>query len=623
MNSFYGGPQGLSFIIARSFSSVAEMVEKFKLGPAYDEVRFDEYVLINTKNKNDPTNGNIYRRGYNYTDDDKLGGALFVGSVVGPAGYTPALEFKSYEEVEKIWKDENYPESKEGWSYRGGSGAYTVATKDSADGKILSGLVPGKTTENGKAIYNDELKWVYCSVRTLNNEECIACLGFKLPYHVPEFIASSVSPYYNRSNQTNNFVNQNLVTRILTENGEDLTKHPYYTKWDIKVPRGIHGQSLENVRVVTATNDINYPTDKTGNKAEDVSKNYQIMVGDYRNYDVEEEGVVTTYYLSDYNVVNGVTLNVDTGNLKISFTHATTSEWNIRWPKTLTVGPDGTITTKYSYGADTTQSKVVKWMNNAEILTGTPEGTGSQKVKITYNTGETAEIGNPLNYIIRTVINPENYHLLVYYADPAKRASSTNKATYDGKTDWTDLGVVKDDSGILIGLNITTAQAGIPTTGGTSAIIAAEKEYLNTYYPNGLQDPTGVNDKRLKGKIVTFGESEDIKKFYAFDYEKNTWFYLGELGDTGISTEVADLVDKLDKKIAELEQKNQDLEKKNDDLTKLVNEKVTALQNADKTLQDAIALLDDWKIKVLKGATPVNVDRTHVDSNGMSYTPGS
>ena len=40
------------------------------------------------------------------------------------------------------------------------------------------------------------------------------------------------------------------------------------------------------------------------------------------------------------------------------------------------------------------------------------------------------------------------YHLLVYYADPAKRTALINKATYNGKNDWADLGYIGNGTGV-------------------------------------------------------------------------------------------------------------------------------------------------------------------------------
>ena len=82
--SFYGGRRGASFIIARTFASKEEMITEFQKGSVYKEVKFDEYVLINSDNKAYPENGNVYKRGYDYTND--VGGAVYIGRFSGPTG---------------------------------------------------------------------------------------------------------------------------------------------------------------------------------------------------------------------------------------------------------------------------------------------------------------------------------------------------------------------------------------------------------------------------------------------------------------------------------------------------------------------------------------------------------
>ena len=74
-NSFYGGRRGASFVIVKNYPSIAEMVKAFRQGGSYKVVNYDEYVLIDTVNKNDKDNGKIYRRGYDYNND--LGGAIY------------------------------------------------------------------------------------------------------------------------------------------------------------------------------------------------------------------------------------------------------------------------------------------------------------------------------------------------------------------------------------------------------------------------------------------------------------------------------------------------------------------------------------------------------------------
>ena len=125
MSSFYGGREGRSFVITRNFSSVKEMVEKFQQGPSYNEVHFDEYVLINTVNKANPENGQVFRRGYDYNSERQIdtynvktenneteiifaiekipaGGAIYIGTIVGPAGRAPVLRLAKMDDVKAL-----------------------------------------------------------------------------------------------------------------------------------------------------------------------------------------------------------------------------------------------------------------------------------------------------------------------------------------------------------------------------------------------------------------------------------------------------------------------------------------------------------------------------------------
>ena len=121
MNSFYGGKQGNSFIIAKSYTTIAEMLEDFGKNRSSCSVNFDEYVLINTVNKNNPENGQIFRRGYDYNSDReiityqptygdvnpyetvkvKANGAVYIGTIVGPAGRAPIFNFGHYQHTQE------------------------------------------------------------------------------------------------------------------------------------------------------------------------------------------------------------------------------------------------------------------------------------------------------------------------------------------------------------------------------------------------------------------------------------------------------------------------------------------------------------------------------------------
>ena len=97
MDSFYGGRSGFSFVISKSYLSITAMVEDFQKGPEFEAVHFNEYVLINTEDKNDKDNGKIFRRGYDYTNE--MGGAQYVGTIVGPAGKAPHVELDTYKNM--------------------------------------------------------------------------------------------------------------------------------------------------------------------------------------------------------------------------------------------------------------------------------------------------------------------------------------------------------------------------------------------------------------------------------------------------------------------------------------------------------------------------------------------
>ena len=384
-NSFYGGRRGASFVIAKRYLTIAEMIAAFSQGGDYKTVNYDEYVLIDTENKNNPDNGKIYRRGYEY--NNSMGGAIYEGQIVGPAGLAPHTEMHTIDEVEQIQEREDF-------TYRRGSGEYSLVGEN---------IVPGKYVEPGTGIikYNDKISWAYCSVRDMNSHESTAHIGFKFPYTVIDYTTTSVSTYEN-----GNYADTSAATR--TDDGS----HPFYEKWNISIPKGVKGDAFKNFRVMVADNTIQSYTGQT----DDIANNRQVLVYDYYHYDEKENGDMKTYYVGDYNKISNITVSA-TGLVTIEYTHDDNDTYQLRIP------------------------------SSVSINTGSAEGTGSQKVVITYANGDTEEIGQPLNYIMATAID-SRYHLLVYYADPTKRAAFTPKATYNNKNDWADLGYIGNGTGV-------------------------------------------------------------------------------------------------------------------------------------------------------------------------------
>lgn len=599
--SFYGGRRGAAFVITGRFRYISAdkitqrdmklieeeygdnkpiktfsawkliycMKEAFSQGGNYTVVNYDEYVIIDSFNKNDPDNGKIFRRGYSYTDE--LGGAQYVGQIVGPSGLAPAVKMTTYDEVLNMAEQEGY-------EYRHTNGEYAPTVN----------LVPGKKNDG---TFNDSIKWACCSVRDEFNKDTTAYVGFTFPYTVIEYTAATVDPYYHRSNNTANFVNQNLVDRV------DDGQHPFFKKWDIKIPKGIKGDAFKNFRVINAAASDN--VQPYSGQVEDREADRKIFVYDYYHYDKDGNGEPVTIYLGDYNVIDNVTvdeegtftidyshnddsvltkkikwiksvsLNRDTGHFEVHYNHETDANGNptkyetdLSWVNEIKLSENGTITIGYCYGDDTVLDQKIKWVTKTELSTdgvlkityndgstssmtnkikwissiaidtGSTEGNGTQKLVITYNDGTSTKVGNPINYIMRTAISAD-HHLLVLYSDPARRADIKARGqnnVWDGRDDWFDLGSIKEDNGLLVGTHYDTTE--YADMGSIDSAI----EHLNTEWPSGL-----IGD-HLDGKVATSGAKKENKYFFGFDYTYGDittdgykgWYYLGMFSDLNV-----------------------------------------------------------------------------------------
>lgn len=238
-------------------------------------------------------------------------------------------------------------------------------------------------------------------MRDLNSHESTAHVGFKFPYTVIDYETRSVSTYVD-----GNYTDTTAATRI------DDESHPFFEKWRLDIPKGIKGDAFKNFRVMTADNTIQTYT----GQSDDIVNHRQVLVYDYYHYDQYENGDMKTYYVGDYNKISNITVS-SSGLVTIEYTHDNADIYQLRIPVSVSID------------------------------TGSTEGTGTQRVIITYANGDSVQIGEPLNYIIATAID-NRYHLLVYYSDPAKRNAFSPKASYDGKTDWADLGYIGNGTGV-------------------------------------------------------------------------------------------------------------------------------------------------------------------------------
>ena len=199
-----------------------------KGGLTVDEVNYGESVIIDTiygfGDYNNPDNGKVYRRGidYNYNETtNPLAGAEYVGQITGPAGRMSGFGIKTEAEIKEMTGHQTQ--------------SYTRTNES---------LIPGKDVdEQGNDVFNDEISYSWVPVRDAEGTLQKYLFGFTIPYLVESFTASSVDAYYNRSNNTTNFDNLDLIEE------NDTSEHPFYKEWEIKVPKGIKGNASTNIEL--------------------------------------------------------------------------------------------------------------------------------------------------------------------------------------------------------------------------------------------------------------------------------------------------------------------------------------------------------------------------------------
>lgn len=388
MDSLYGGKPGISFVLKASYPSVEAMIAAFKGGANYTTVWYGEFALIDTPNKQDIDNGKIYRRGLDY--QNSMGGAEYVGQIVGPSGPTPYFNLTYLEETLEHAKDPSNQETI--WKRYPDENGEVVEDGDGSDIGILefdtiNALVPGKKEDN---TFNDKIKYTWVNIRDdTNDAESWFYVGFEIPYLVIDYNIHAVSPY----NELGNRIDLATIERI-----DDRT-HPFWENWDLGVPKGIKGDTLSKLRVTTPNAEaaagrliyqlsaISTEVDKTTGRyhttlgepgypgqEDDLEKERQILVFDYSFFDDTEQGTTVSIYVADYDIVTAVHLD-DDGTLRLDMSHSDQYHFDkkIRWVNyielTNDTGSSGGIFT-FTWNNDdpdeTTEQKI-SWIKGLEI----------------------------------------------------------------------------------------------------------------------------------------------------------------------------------------------------------------------------------------------------------------
>lgn len=312
MYSFYGGKQGRTYNIVQRYDSIQKMIEAFSNGGAYTQANYGQYVIIDTPNKNNPQNGILYRRGFDYTQelvsrpsrtiiDSETGteilnpdfwtitendqnfnqqdwntawfnyikqpgaGAIYVGQIVGPEGQAPDIQGMSWEQFI----------------------AQTDKQIHSYDLSYTPGVEKQETEQGIETKYNDVMQSGNCTIRDENDNIIGAYISFNIPSTIFKFSGIDISPYgetiehqdyasgekqnwtveAKRNEQTGqltgeytNLVHQHNqsgpreeITQIDPETGEETVietpHHPFYYDFQIAVPKGKQGKGITEFKI--------------------------------------------------------------------------------------------------------------------------------------------------------------------------------------------------------------------------------------------------------------------------------------------------------------------------------------------------------------------------------------
>lgn len=360
------------------------MVQCFAQGTkSASTVNYGEYVIIDTILNmhvvNDPDNGKVFRRGLDITTN--LAGAEYIGQIQGPKGETPEVDFDSWQGIIDSYST----------SYK--QGEYTPEKED---------IVPGSYVDStGARKFEDNIKYVYATVHDDYGNVTGCIVGFKLPTLVEEFEARSMTPYENRAidPETNKYYNYGLITEDSEQYIDGKWQHPFYQKWQIRIPHGYHGISSTNLEIVptktkpksdltedgvaypgtvlytdealtqaavtveeslNVLRDANYSADDSIPYAlvEYNGSNYYVKKTDcykyiirYRetNYDEKENGDIEYYEIGDYNSVKKITMS-EFGVLTVFYESKDPEQLKeaVRWIDTkntegITIDEDGSV----------------------------------------------------------------------------------------------------------------------------------------------------------------------------------------------------------------------------------------------------------------------------------------
>lgn len=291
-SSFYNS-QYNGFLIKKTFNSVAEMETAFAGGDNYTQVSYGDYVAISVP-LNDPTaysqdNGKIYRRALD-------GSAEFIMQFTGPAGQPSILEFNTIQQVATTAETDSITPIEK---------TLSIATQS---------LVPGKTTEEETDVFNDNVKLSY--YHKIENSQDKLHIGMKIPYPTFEIETEVLG-----ANELPNVVDESYTNGV--------KDHPFHNKLKFQLPQTAHGDSIRNLRIITASaNDgVDYGDLDALIIADYRDRNAPILIYDRVTYDIynnsqESQGeTVIPTFVTEFKLIDNIDISEE-GYLRFWLTNS-------------------------------------------------------------------------------------------------------------------------------------------------------------------------------------------------------------------------------------------------------------------------------------------------------------
>lgn len=405
-------------------------------GDTVDIVNYGEYVIIDTISKDNPENGRVYRRGMNFDYDpvsNPLAGAEYIGQIVGPSGATVDLDMKPISEFIEPYR----------------TGLYDFSNQ---------GLVPG--TNTGRTSFESGIRYAWTAFKDAAGNIISYLIGFTFPYLVADISGSWRKPYYTQEDYNlGRITDPSLIgTKIRYEDDFELfidngwnsadrdpthgdTGHPFYRKWKVSVPKGIKGDSQEDLEiyptkvtdgavVYNVVNSSGVLSDPKADPAYNLSlvlDNYETTKNIGRGYCAVDGGGYV--YLSDTTGRRMRYKEVVYDNLEAGESHfVDIGDYNTI--ERVQLSEDGWLTVFYSWKDPQTVEEVIRWI---KYDSGEADPKGIQfdedgSITITYNTldaeghNEQQVYEDLLSWVTRVSLSEDGNFKIIFNNDTNRAA---------------------------------------------------------------------------------------------------------------------------------------------------------------------------------------------------------